>query len=371
MKKPPAAKIPLVDLKAQFRGLEPEILGAMRQVCEAGDFILGSALAQFERDFAQYCGSRHAVGCGSGTDALQLACRALDIGPGDEVIMPAHTFVGTALGIELAGAKPVLVDVEAKSGLLDPSRIEASVTPKTRAILPVHLYGQCAPMDALREIAKQHSLAVIEDAAQAHGARFGDRRAGSLGDLGCFSFYPAKNLGCFGDGGMVVTDRDDLADRLRMLRNWGSREKYHHEESALNSRLDTLQAAILGVKLPHLDAWNARRAELARAYDHALGGIPGIELTQTRAGSVHHLYVVRTGERNRALEALQAAGYGAGIHYPFAVHELRSHRHLGYEAGSFPVAEDWARRCLSLPLYPEMPPETVDAVAHCLAGHTG
>jgi dTDP-4-amino-4,6-dideoxygalactose transaminase len=264
------------------------------------------------------------------------------------------TFAATAFGASLTGARPVLVDVRAEDALIDPSRIEAAITARTKAIIPVHLYGQCADMTAVCSIAAKHSLTVIEDAAQAHGAIYAGRRAGSLGDIGCFSFYPGKNLGAYGDGGLITTARSDIADRLRLLRNCGSLVKYHHEEIGLNSRLDTLQAAILRVKLDRLDEWNVARRRIAAWYDAALSGVLGIDHTRHGEGSVHHLHVVRLARRDRVLKALNAQGIGAGVHYPFALHELQAYASLGHEPGAFPIAEDWARRCLSLPIYPEL-----------------
>jgi dTDP-4-amino-4,6-dideoxygalactose transaminase len=290
----------------------------------------------------------------------------LDLGPGDEVIVPAFTFVATALGVTLSGAKPILCEVEPDTALIDVRAAEAAITERTKAIIPVHLYGQVADMGPLLEMARRHDLKVIEDAAQAHGAEYDGRRAGSLGDIACFSFYPGKNLGAYGDGGAITTNDESLVERLELLRNWGSRKKYHHEEMGLNSRLDTLQAAVLRIKLRHLDGWNARRRELAAAYDAALAGTDGIELTRTRPSSVHHLYVVRTEGRDEKLGRLQEAGVMGGLHYPFAVHELGAYRWLGYEAGSFPVSEDWARRCLTLPIFAEMPEEGVGRAAEVL-----
>ena len=358
--------IPLVDLKAQRETIANDLKAAIAKVVDRCDFILGEEVDLFERDFAEYCRVPHAVGVANGTDALHLACRALDIGPGDEVIVPAMTFASTAFGVSLAGARPVLVDVRVEDALIDPEKIEAAITPRTRAIIPVHLYGQCADMEAVCAIAARYSLAVIEDAAQTHVAVHNGERAGSLGDIGCFSFYPAKNLGAYGDGGLVTTTRRDLAERLEVLRNCGSRLKYHHEEIGLNSRLDTLQAAILRVKLEHLDTWNEARRQIARHYDAALKRVPEIEITHHKTGSVYHLYVVRLDERDMVLRALNAQGIGAGIHYPFALHELKAYSFLGHSKGEFPVAEDWARRCLSLPIYPELGPNGADRCVDAL-----
>ena len=358
--------IPLVDLLSQRETIANDLKAAIAKVVDRCNFILGEEVDLFEKDFAEYCRVPHALGVGNGTDALHLACRALDIGPGDEVIVPAMTFASTAFGVSLAGARPVLVDVRPEDALIDPEKIEAAITPRTRAIIPVHLYGQCADMDTVCAIATRYSLAVIEDAAQAHGAVHTGKRAGSFGDIGCFSFYPGKNLGAYGDGGLVTTARRDLAERLEVLRNCGSRLKYHHEEIGLNSRLDTLQAAILRVKLQHLDTWNEARRQIARHYDAALTRVPEIEITHHKTGTVYHLYVVRLGERDAVLRALNAQGIGAGIHYPFALHELKAYSFLGHSKGEFPVAEDWARRCLSLPIYPELAPNDADRCVDAL-----
>jgi dTDP-4-amino-4,6-dideoxygalactose transaminase len=346
--------IPLVDLRSQHRPIAKDIGAAIGRVLERCDFILGEELRLFEEEFAEYCGSPHAIGVASGTDALYLACRALSLGEGDEVVVPAMTFASTAFAVSLTGALPVLVDVRDEDGLIDPTQIEAAVTPRTKAIIPVHLYGNCADMAAVGAIAAKYSLTVIEDAAQAHGALYAGRRAGSLGDIGCFSFYPGKNLGAYGDGGLVTTARADIAERIRVLRNCGSLVKYHHEEIGLNSRLDTLQAAILRVKLKRLDEWNATRRQIATHYDAALSDVSGVDLTRHGEGGVHHLYVVRFAGRDLVQMALNAQGVGASIHYPFALHELTAYASLGYQPGAFPVAEDWARRCLSLPLYAEL-----------------
>ena len=270
------------------------------------------------------------------------------------------TFASTAFAVSLTGARPVIVDVRADDALIDPDKIECAITSRTKAIIPVHLYGQCADMAAVCAIARQHSLAVIEDAAQAHGAASAGKRAGSLGDIGCFSFYPGKNLGAYGDGGLVTTSRRDIAQRVQLLRNCGSRAKYHHEKVGLNSRLDTLQAAILRAKLTHLEDWNAARRRIAAHYDEALLGMSEVHCTPHTPGSVHHLYVIRLAGRDNVLQALNVRGIGAGIHYPFALHELEAYASLGYRAGAFPVAENWARQCLSLPIYPELTAAQVD-----------
>ncbi len=359
-------QLPLVDLRAQYARIRDELNEAIGRTLERADFILGQELERFEEEFAAYCGARHCVGCASGTDAIQLLCRALEIGAGDEVVIPAMTFVATALGVSQAGARPVLADVDAETGLLDPQKAETAITPRTRAILAVHLYGQCVDVAAFQDIAARRGVLFLEDAAQAHGASGGGRRAGALGRAAAFSFYPGKNLGAYGDGGCVTTADDAVAAKLRSLRNWGSPEKYRHDEMGLNSRLDTLQAAILRVKLRHLDGWNAARRRLAGEYDRALADLPNVRLTRYNDGAVHHLYVVRTPDRDAALRRLHAAGIGAGIHYPYAVHEHRAYRWLGYGPGAFPVAESLARQCLSLPLYPEMPAAAIARVTEAL-----
>lgn len=340
---------------------------AIHQVLHDCDFVLGAAVSRFETAFANYIGVNHAIGCASGTDALHLAFRALEIGPGDEVIMPAMTFVATALGISLAGATPVLVDVDQHTGLMDPDRVEKALTPRTKALCPVHLYGQMAPMDPLLSIAEKHGLRIVEDAAQAHGATDSSgRRAGSIGDVGAFSFYPGKNLGAYGDGGCVTTQDPALAEKFRLLRNWGSIKKYHHEQLGLNSRLDTIQAAVLAVKLPLLDQWNQSRRQFAARYDQAFSDLPNIQPIPHTQGSVYHLYVVRTANRDHDLQNLNASGIGAGIHYPFAIHELQAYKHLA-QGGPFHHAETLARQCLSLPLYAELPTEAIDRCRKILA----
>jgi dTDP-4-amino-4,6-dideoxygalactose transaminase len=367
-----ASPVPLVDLKAQYKLIGKEVNAAMQSVLERSDFILGQELENFESDFAAYCGASHAVGCASGTDALILALRALNIGPGDEVIVPAMTFVATALAVSQTGAQPVLADVRPEDALMDPDCAAAAITDRTRAILLVHLYGQLAELTPFQALANRHGLAVVEDAAQAHGATDSDgHRAGSTGNLGCFSFYPGKNLGAYGDGGIVVCNDPQVADRLRLLRNCGSVKKYHHDVIGYNSRLDTLQAAILRVKLRHLDDWNNERRRIARAYDEALAGNPAVMRARITAGSNYHLYVVRVHERDAVLARLQQAGIAAGIHYPFALHELGAYKHLGYSPGAFPHAEAWARQCLSLPMYPELPDEVPAMVAALLRSSIG
>jgi dTDP-4-amino-4,6-dideoxygalactose transaminase len=360
--------IPLVDLKAQYATIAPEVNAAIQGVLEETCFILGPPLEAFERAFAAFCGVKHCIGVASGTDALHLIFRAMGIGPGDEVIMPAFTFVATALGINLAGAKPVLVDVRRDDGLIDAERIAAAITPRTRAILPVHLYGRCADMDPIRAIAADHDLRVVEDAAQAHGALYKGRPAGSLGHAAAISFYPGKNLGAYGDGGPIMTTEDTLAERLRLLRNWGSRKKYHHEEPGLNSRLDTLQAAVLGVKLKHLADWNSRRRQHAAFYDTLLAGRDDFRRPIDRPDDqpVYHIYALRHQRRDHVLERLNSRGVQAAIHYPFPVHRLRAFQYLAPAGTQLSESEAWAAECLSLPLYAELDEGKISYVVRCL-----
>lgn len=370
-KKSSAPFIPLVDLKAQYDSIADKVESALLSAARSTAYILGPAVEEFERAFAAYCNARYAVGCGNGTDAIHLACRAAGLGPGDEVIMPAMTFVATALGISMSGAKPVLVDIHPDTGLLDVAKVEAAVTSRTRAVVPVHLYGQMVDMSALSAVAEKHGLLVIEDAAQAHGAFRSGHRAGSAGSLGCFSFYPGKNLGAYGDGGLITTFDPALYEKLLLLRNWGSIKKYHHEVMGLNSRLDTLQAAVLSVKLGHLDGWNEKRRLHAQKYNEALKDISGLRFTETCRSSIYHLYVIRVAERDQALKKLNDAGIGAGIHYPFAVSQLPAYQWLGYGENDFPVAEQWASQCLSLPIYAELPDTAAERAQTVLRAHCG
>jgi dTDP-4-amino-4,6-dideoxygalactose transaminase len=361
-------KIPLVDLKAQYRGLAVDVGAAVSSVLASANFILGEEVGQFEKDFAGFCGASFAIGVANGTDAIQLACRAVGIGPGDEVIVPANTFIATLIGVRQAGGTPVLVDCNESDFLLNPALISAAVTARTKAIIPVHLYGQCADMDAILAVARAHGLRVIEDAAQAHGAGWGGRRAGSFGDIGCFSFYPGKNLGAYGDGGACVTSSPELDGRLRLLRNWGGVRKYHHDVFGINSRLDTIQAAVLLVKLKRLAAWNQARRTLAGHYSARLAGEARVVTPRVNPDAEHvfHLYVVRLARRDQALEHLHRNGIGAGIHYPIPAHLAPAFADLGHRRGDFPVTEMLAAEILSLPLYPELSVGQVDDVVATL-----
>jgi dTDP-4-amino-4,6-dideoxygalactose transaminase len=359
--------VPFIDLPAQYGALEAEIEAEALRVLRGTEYILGNDVAIFEQEFATYCDVKHAVGVDSGTSALELALRVLEIGPGDEVITAANTFVATALAISYTGATPVLVDVDPRTYTLDVLRLEAAITDRTRAIIPVHLYGQPADMDAIMALAFRRGLAVIEDACQAHGARYKGRRTGSIGHVAAFSFYPAKNLGALGDGGMVVTNDDRIADALRLLRNYGQREKYHHLVPGFNKRLDTLQAAVLRVKLRHLDRWNAARRRHADLYQRLLGEAVATPAVADYAEHIWHLYVIHVAERDALRAHLAEHGIATGIHYPVPVHLQPAYASLGYRRGAFPVTEQSASQCLSLPMYPELTPALIERVAAAIA----
>lgn len=345
--------------------LEAELQAAMTRVLASRRFLLGEELAAFEREFAAFCGARHCVGVASGLSALELALRAAGVGPGDEVIVPAYTWVATWLGVTRAGAVPVGVDAIEQTYNIDPDAIAAAITPRTAAILPVHLRGEPADMEAIRGVARAHGLLVIEDAAQAHGARCGGKRAGSLGDAAAFSFYPSKNLGALGDGGAVVTDDEELAERVRLLRNYGTRDRYRIEAAGTNSRLAEVQAAVLRAKLPHLESWNARRAELAAVYLGAFEGQEEIAVPRTPAWAepVWHLFAIGHPERQRCAEELAGRGIDTLVHYPVLPHLSEAYRDDGRPPGSFPVAERLAAATLSLPLYPQLERRACEAVA--------
>jgi dTDP-4-amino-4,6-dideoxygalactose transaminase len=360
-------RVTFLDLDAGPE-LEAELGAALSRVLASRHYLLGPELEAFEHEFASFCGSRHCVGVGSGLSAIELALRAAGVGPGDEVIVPAYTWVATWLGVSRSGAVPVGVDAVEDTYNIDPAAIAAAITPRTAAIVPVHLRGEPAEMAAIAEIAAAHGLAVIEDAAQAHGARYGGKRVGSLGDAGAFSFYPSKNLGALGDGGAVVTDDDDLAARLRLLRNYGMRDRYRIETAGTNSRLAEVQAAVLRAKLPHLDAWNAARAELADAYLRAFAGEDAVAVPRPPAAAepVWHLFVVGLAERDRCAEALAGEGVETLVHYPVLPHLSAAYADAGAGRGGFPVAERLADAALSLPLYPQLSRGACEAVAATL-----
>lgn len=347
--------IPFLDLKAPYLELKQELDEAIARVVSSGWFIGGSEVDQFEADYAQYCGATHAVGVANGLDALHLALRAMDVGPGDEVIVPTNTYIATWLAVSQCGATPVPVEPDARTFNLAPALIEAAITPRTKVILPVHLYGQAADMDAILAIARKHGLRVLEDGAQAHGARYKGQRLGAHGDAVAWSFYPGKNLGAMGDGGAVTTNDAQLADRIRVLRNYGSRVKYVNEVQGYNSRLDPLQAAILRVKLSHLDEWNTRRSAIAALYQQGLAGC-GLTLPHVTdwAESVWHLYVVQHPQRDALHQALTETGVGTLIHYPIPPHLQQAYASAGYGQGQFPIAEQMAKQLLSLPMGPSM-----------------
>ncbi len=359
--------IPLVDLKAQYQAIKPEIDAAMQRVVANTQFILGKEVAEFEKNFAAYCRVRHCVGTDSGTAALHLALILGGIKPGDEVITTTHTFVATAEVISLIGARPVFVDIDPRTYNIDPNAIERAITPRTRAIIPVHLYGQPAEMEPILDIARKHNLRVIEDAAQAHGAEYRGRRAGSMGDIACFSFYPGKNLGAYGDAGALVTNDDDLAARARMLRDHGRKEKYAHQIVGYGYRLDALQAAILGAKLPHLDAWNARRREIADYYTELFSNTDLVlPYVPTHIQPVYHLYVVRARNRDALQKHLKARGIETGIHYPIPLHLQPVYKNLGYKPGDFPHTKKTANEVLSLPMYPELTEAQINQVVEAV-----
>jgi len=366
--------VPFLDLKAQYRAIKTEVDAAVIDVLESGHYVLGPAVQQFEAAFARTYELEHAIGCSSGTAALHLALLAVGIGRGDEVITTSMTFIATATAIDLVGAVPVFVDIEPDTALIDPDRIEAAITPRTKAIMPVHLYGQCADMDRIQEIADRHGLIVIEDAAQAHGAKIGGRFAGGMGRLACFSFYPGKNLGAYGEGGLVSTSDAALAQKVRMLRDWGQDRKYHHALKGLNYRMDGVQGAILDVKMRHVEAWTEARRKVARLYEKALAGIPGIVLPVERPGRRHvwHVYGIRVeaARRDQIAKAMGEAGIATNLHYPIPVHLQPCFAELGYGPGDFPISEQHGAAELSLPLFPEMTAEQVEQVAAALRAVT-
>ena len=364
--------VPFGDSRREVEEIRPEIEAAIRSVLDSGWFILGKNVKRFEKAFAEYCGVQHAVGVGSGTEALHLALVACGVGHGDEVITVVNTAVPTASAISFAGARPVFVDVEPDTLLMNPDLLEKAITPKTKAVVPVHLFGQMADVGKIVEIAHAHGIPVVEDACQAHGAEWHGKRPGQVGDLAAYSFYPSKNLGAYGDGGAVVTNNAELAERVWLLRNYGQKKRYYHSIVGFNSRLDEMQAAILAAKLPHLDAWNQRRRELAQRY---LAGLrdAGVVLPVEAPGRKHvyHLFVIRHPQRDALQAHLEARGVKTLIHYPVPVHLQEAYRFLGYSQGSFPVAEQAAGEILSLPMFPQLREEEVDYVVERIRDFTG
>ncbi|MBE2212921.1 MAG: DegT/DnrJ/EryC1/StrS family aminotransferase [Opitutaceae bacterium] len=365
--------VPFLDLQAPYNELKSEIDAAHARCMASGWYIMGAECAAFEQEFAAYCGTRHCVGVGNGLEALHLILRAYGIGSGDEVIVPSNTYIATWLAVSYAGASPVPVEPDPVTFNLDPTRIEAAITPRTKAIMPVHLYGQPADMDAINAIARRHGLKVVEDNAQAQGARYKGRRTGALGDAAGISFYPGKNLGAFGDGGAVTTDDPEIAERVRILRNYGSRKKYFNEVMGYNSRLDELQAAFLRVKLTRLDEWNARRTKIAQAYVEALAGVAGLEMPRQAEGCEHvwHLFVVRHASRDKLQAHLTEAGVGTLIHYPVPPHLSGAYSELGLRPGAYPIAESLADSVLSLPMGPHMTQAQAEVVIEAVRSMTG
>ncbi len=372
------AKVPFFDLSVQFKSIETEIRAALDEVFQSQQFIMGSKVQALEKTIAQYCETRYAVGVASGSDALLLSLMALGIGAGDEVLIPPFTFFATAGSVSRLGATPVFVDIERETYNLDSSKIEEKITSKTRAIIPVHLFGQCADMNPLLKIARERKLFVIEDAAQALGAEYKPdggargRRAGQMGDLGCFSFYPTKNLGAFGDAGMVVTDNPDLAEKVSLLRVHGSKPKYYHNKIGINSRLDTIQAAVLLVKFKYLEKWTTERQKKAECYrklfQHLLSSIKGFKLPATRYQNRHifHQYVIRVPDRDRLREFLVENGIGTDIYYPVPLHLQECYSFLKYREGDLPNSEEASREVLALPIYPELSEDQQKAVVDCI-----
>src|ERR1700730_4416311 len=357
-------QVPFVDLAAQYCAISAEINEAVSKVIRETDFVLGRDVHLFEEEFASFCEAKWAIGVDSGTSALELALRAYEIGPGDEVITAANSFIASALAISHAGATPVLVDVDPDTYTINAAAIEKAISPRTKGIIPVHLYGHPADMDPIVQWAERHGLVIIEDACQAHGARYKGKRTGSLGHAAAFSFYPGKNLGGYGDGGMVVTGDQAVAKRLEMLRNYGQKEKYQHMFRGYNRRLDTLQAAVVRVKLNHLAEWNDARRLHAKSYRRLLeqSGIV-TPYAVAHAEAVWHLYVIRVDQRDAMKEYLASRGISVGIHYPIPIHLQPAYRDLGYRQGDFPVTEEYARQILSLPMYAELTPEVIGRVA--------
>jgi dTDP-4-amino-4,6-dideoxygalactose transaminase len=358
-------RVPFLDLKSHHASLRDEFDRAIRAVIDSSAFAGGPFVEKFEQDFASYCGSQHAVGVGSGTEALWLSLLACDIGPGDEVITVANTFMATAEAITYCGARPVFVDVDERTYTMDPAGLEEALSSRTKAIIPVHLFGQSADMDPVLEFARKHDLFVIEDAAQAHGAKYKDRKAGTLGNAGCFSFYPGKNLGAFGEAGAIVTDSSELQEKIRILRDHGQVRKYRHAVIGWNCRMDGIQAAILSVKLQHLESWNSLRRAHALQYNQAFAGVDEVitPLEAPYARHAYHIYAIRVQERDEVMWFLKEKGIQCGIHYPIPVHFQEAYQSLGYKKGDLPRSEQTALEFISLPMFPELTETQVNMVA--------
>jgi dTDP-4-amino-4,6-dideoxygalactose transaminase len=364
--------VPLLDLRSQFLDIQDEIHSAMNEVVEAQRFILGPVVSEFEKDIAAYCGAKNAVGVSSGTDALLVSLMALGIGRGDEVITTPYTFFSTAGSISRVGARPVFVDIDPRTFNIEPEGIEPAITDRTRAILPVHLFGQCAEMDAILDLARKYNLKVVEDAAQAIGARYKGRGAGTMGELGCFSFFPSKNLGGFGDGGMVVSNDGELAEKVAMLRTHGSKPKYYHSVIGGNFRLDAIQAAVLRAKLRHLDRWTEKRRRNASLYDELFGGL-AVETPHVEPHnfSIYNQYVIRVRQRDELMSFLKEKGVGCEVYYPLPLHLQKCYAELGYRKGDFPEAEKAAEESLAIPVFPELTEEQLRYVVEQIASFLG
>lgn len=364
-------KVPFVDLSGQYQSVKKDVLKKIEEIISTGNFILGNDVKQLEEEFARYSGVKYGIGVANGTDALQLAILACDIKEGDEVITAANTFIATAAAISMSGAKPVLVDIDSDTYNMDPAKLEARITKRTKVIIPVHLCGRPVSMKPLLEIARRHNLKVIEDAAQAHGAKLDTGgRAGSAGDIACFSFYPAKNLGCYGDGGIVITNNGELADKIQLLRNYGQRAKNQHVLKGFNSRLDNLQAAILNIKLKRLDQWNQNRRNNGKLYQGFFNQSPQLDVQQVKLPNpkdgdhTYHLYVILAQRRDELAAWLKQRDIATGIHYPLPIHLQECYKDLGYSKGEFPMAEDYCSRTLSLPMYPELSKDQIKWVVN-------
>ena len=365
-------KVPYFDLPAQIRALRPELDAAIARTLDSCAFCLGPDVTQFEKDFAAYCGAQHAIGFNSGTSALHVAARLLNLAPGDEVITTPHTFVATSWALAYVGAKPVFVDIDAATMNLDPGLVERAITPRTKAVLPVHLYGHPCDLDPILAVCRKHGLPLVEDSAQAHGARYKGKPVGTFGEMAAYSFYPGKNLGACGEAGALVTNRADYAARARSLREHGSSVRYYHDEVGYNYRMEGLQGAVLNVKLRHVPAWTERRRQLAHRYHRLLAGTPlRLPFEADWAESAYHLYVVRHPARDRLKAHLEARGVGTALHYPRPLHLQKCFASLGHRPGDFPVAEQAAAECLSLPIYPELTDVQQDHVAASIASFPG
>ena len=360
-------RVPYLDLQAQYDSIRTEVLTVLEEICESSSFAQGPATSNLEAEFAAYCGVNHCVSLNSGTSALHLALRSLDVGPGDEVVTSPMTFIATAWAISYVGATPVFVDIDPVRRTLNPDKLEAAITPRTKAIIPVHLYGMPAEMDRINAIAERHGLSVIEDAAQAHGAKYRGKRVGQFGQIACFSFYPSKNLGAYGEGGALITNDVSIAQRARSLRDHAQSQKYLHDEIGYNYRMDSFQGAVLSIKLKHLDEWNAARSDCARHYTELLKDSSyKLPAHISDSACVWHCYVIETPERDRVRSALQDVGIQSAVHYPVPIHLQKAYAHLGYRSGDLPVTEALCERCLSLPIYPELSKEKISRVASVL-----